>query len=177
MRIKLLWCDTCDDMRRHVDGQCVAGIIKRGIPRHGSPIFTCTKCKRKLPFTAFGKRGDKNIWPLRPSCKGCGRLARTRYEHTFGAMVRMMYVRIKRRCTGKTKDTWYHGLPFMGRKQFLEIAMNDKNLRALYDAYVLDGRRNFKIAPSVHRIKPALGYVRGNIAFITMSENSKEQFR
>ncbi len=172
-RKQMKWCDRCDDLTLHMEGQCVGDYWALDVWSHQPLKITCPRCSGKMPLGCFRKKSSNS---RRSYCNACATQIGRNYCYSFDGMIHNMYARVKRRCLGKTPDKNYKGLPFLSRKEFLAIAKNDRSLKTLYDGYVENGRIR-KLTPSVHRIDPPKGYVPGNIAFITVSENSKEALR
>lgn len=84
------------------------------------------------------------------------------------------YYAITRRCRGfeKNKAHIYSGLSFVSKDVFLDWSLNSEQYKSLYDKYVLSNYEQ-KLAPSIDRIDSSIGYVIGNMQFITNSENSR----
>lgn len=96
-----------------------------------------------------------------------------KYEKTyFGYLVRK-YRNMQSRITGiqKKKFHLYKGLELLSRDDFYKWAMDSKEYKSLFETYC-DSGYSRKLAPSVNRINPCIGYVIPNMEWITHSENS-----
>jgi len=96
-----------------------------------------------------------------------------RYRKTPRGYLNRIYGGIKTRCknTRYKKNKKYHGLPVMDWEEFVEWGLSPEFLE-LYARYLESGKDR-KLAPSVDRIDPSKGYVKGNVRWLTLSENSK----
>ena len=64
----------------------------------------------------------------------------------------------------------YEGLDILPKEQFYEFALNDSEFHRLFKEWE-DSLYQRRLCPSIDRIDTKLGYVLGNIQFLTMSEN------
>jgi hypothetical protein len=96
-----------------------------------------------------------------------------KYRNSPRGYLNRIYNGVKTRCTNtKNKRTKsYHGLDFMTWEEFLEWGFTEE-LVAMHKNY-LDSGKDRKLAPSVDRIDPTKGYVKGNVQWLTLSENSR----
>ena len=84
------------------------------------------------------------------------------------------YSNIRKRCAGKDpKRQNYAGLKVMEREAFYKWGMTPEFLE-MYKTYI-DSDKDRKLAPSVDRIDTTLGYVEGNLQWLTLSNNVKRR--
>jgi len=114
---------------------------------------------------------------LKPWNKGHPSYAKTlnqikKYEHSKKGFLRKRYWNMVRRVKGTdgVRRTSNIGLPICTMKEFLEWANNPEFTRLWY-SFVESGRLR-SLTPTVDKIVPSLGYVIGNMQWLTMSENS-----
>lgn len=69
-------------------------------------------------------------------------------------------------------DPAYKWLPILPRRVFYRWALEDPTYRVLFRAWEKSGYQ-LKVSPSIDRINPNLGYVIGNIRWLTHSDNSR----
>lgn len=97
-----------------------------------------------------------------------------RYEKTKPGFLVRMYRNMQSRIEGvqRQKHHLYVGKALMPRQDFYDWANNSPEFHELFDAYTASGFDR-KLAPSVDRLDSALGYVFGNVEWVTHSENSR----
>lgn len=97
-----------------------------------------------------------------------------KYEKTINGFLMRVYRNMESRVTGIQwkKAHIYEGLDLLPREQFYDWAKNDSTFNLLYVNWKKSGY-NRKITPSINRIDSLLGYLYGNIEWITHSENSR----
>ena len=85
-----------------------------------------------------------------------------------------MYRNMQSRISGVQKQKYhlYSGKDILSRDEFYDWAFKQDDYHLLFDAYE---KSNYdrRLAPSVDRIKSEIGYVVGNMEFVTHSENSR----
>ncbi len=98
------------------------------------------------------------------------------YERSFEGFLRKRYWNMKRRVKGtagpRPKGS-YLGVPLMEMEDFLEWGRAHPEYARLYYSWVESGRAR-SLTPTVDRIKRELGYVLGNIQWLTMSDNTRK---
>ncbi len=72
----------------------------------------------------------------------------------------------------KAKDHLYKGLSICEKEQFYDFSWRNSDFTDLYIQWVISGFEK-KYTPSIDRIDPKLGYVLGNMRWLTLSENSR----
>lgn len=65
----------------------------------------------------------------------------------------------------------YVSLPLIEKEAFYKWALNDKQFNRLFTAWQKSGKIQ-KIVPSIDRKNPKRGYVKDNLQWLTLSENS-----
>lgn len=110
----------------------------------------CPKCKhRKTKGT---------------SCKYCARIATLKYQNSLQGKALHRFRAIEQRCKRTGKELGFD------REWFLVWALSSRAYRALHAAWVAS-EYNTWLTPSVDRIDDTLGYVEGNIQWMTWKEN------
>jgi len=146
---------------------------------------TCTKCKIKLPATAqFFHRDKSTKSGLRSQCKRCcvkyqkeyqctirGKVvhnqAARKYQTTINGHLRQIYKDIKRRCNNlHCKDYKNYG----GRGVQNKFKSPDEFVNYIINELKVDPR-----GLQIDRIDNDGDYKRGNIRFVTCSENLKNK--
>jgi hypothetical protein len=96
------------------------------------------------------------------------------YGKTLDGKIMMSYHNMRGRVTGiqRKKAHLYKGLAIMPRHEFYTWAVADHRLKELFAAWVASGYMR-RLSPSVNRIDSKLGYVAGNIEWLTHGENSR----
>ena len=74
-----------------------------------------------------------------------------------------LYCDLKKRAIKK-------GIPYMSREDFVQFASTNKQLEDIFTQWV-ESNFSQKLTPTTDRIIPELGYIAGNIQFLTLSEN------
>lgn len=97
-----------------------------------------------------------------------------KYERTKNGKLMRIYRNMKSRVSGvqKKKSHLYEGKELIDKERFYEWAHAQDDFHRLYDDWVASGFDR-KLAPTVDRIDPALGYIIGNMQWLTHSENSR----
>lgn len=98
------------------------------------------------------------------------------YEKSLLGYPMRTYRNMLSRVTGVQKKVahLYQGLEILTKEEFKEWVNGDGRLdyETLHEAWVKSGYEH-RLAPSIDRINPDVGYVIGNIRWITQSENSR----
>lgn len=97
------------------------------------------------------------------------------YRRTPLGYLENMYRGMSSRVRGidKRKEHLYKGLEIVSKEEFLSWALSDKNFIELHRNWVKSDYKA-KLRPSCDRIDPNVGYVFGNMQFLTLSENSRK---
>lgn len=101
------------------------------------------------------------------------RIANSKYWKTKKGKLMLTYNNMKRRVDGYVKPHLYKDKEICDRGLFYSWASSDANYNTLYDNWVDSGYER-KLSPSIDRKDTALGYVIGNIQWITHSDNSRK---
>lgn len=101
-------------------------------------------------------------------------VATKRYERTVNGKLMRIYRNMQSRITGvqKNKAHLYEGKSLLSREEFYDWAKSSPEFIRLYNDWVDSGYER-KLAPTVDRIDPKLGYQLGNMQWLTHSENSR----
>lgn len=90
---------------------------------------------------------------------------------TFKGFVERMYYYMQRRVKGKGTDPkHYKGLGISPREYFYRYAEQDTTLHRLFRNWVKSGY-NLRCRPTPDRLNSKLGYIIGNIEFVTYRKN------
>ena len=142
----------------------------------------CSKCNQQKDLTNFYKHSA--------ICKECrnertriyrlhnNNLWTRRYEKTKKGFLVRLYRNMTSRVNGIQKKCihLYQGLDILPKEQFYEFALNNSEFHRLFKEWE-DALYQRRLCPSIDRIDAKLGYVLGNIQFLTMSENSSKTSR
>lgn len=103
-----------------------------------------------------------------------GNIVTKRYEKTPKGFLMRLYRNMLSRISGvqKAKYHLYEGKELLNKNIFYTWAINHPDFLKLYSAYIAHNY-NRKLAPSVDRVDPSLGYNLLNMEWVTMSENSR----
>ena len=96
-----------------------------------------------------------------------------KYERTKKGKLMRTYRNMQSRVTGiiKNKRHLYDGKGIVARDEFYDWSLSQSEFHRLYDDWVKSGYKN-TLSPSIDRIDTNLGYVSGNMRWLTHSENS-----
>jgi len=97
----------------------------------------------------------------------------SKYWKTKNGKLMMTYNNMSRRVRGYVKSHLYKGLDILSREDFYKFSNKSIHFDTLYNAWVISNYDR-KLSPSIDRIDTSLGYINGNIQWITHSENSKK---
>lgn len=159
---------------------------------HVPSTKVCRTCRTEKPLEEFHVRRDCQLGVAAhcAECKGAAQTTRVKalmqtnpqkvlglqrnYGKTLGGKIMMSYHNMRGRVLGlqARKAHLYKGLPIMPRHEFYTWALKDERLKEVFAIWVASGYSK-RLSPSVNRIDPALGYVAGNIEWLTHSENSR----
>lgn len=95
---------------------------------------------------------------------------------TLRGLVIKAYSGMKSRVEGRGPVAGRHlytGLGIMPKEEFVAWATADAVYRALHAAWVKSAYER-KLSPSIDRIDTQRGYVRGNVQWLTLSDNSRK---
>lgn len=104
-----------------------------------------------------------------------GNSATRKYEKTVRGFLMRSYRNVVSRMTGvqSSKFHLYAGKELsISKSDFYDMAMNSDEFKQLWAAWVKSGY-DMRMTPSFDRIDSSLGYVPGNVRWITHSENSR----
>ena len=103
-----------------------------------------------------------------------GNMHTKKYEKTEKGKLMRTYRNMESRSKGivKNKRHLYEGLEVMGREDFYRWSLSDNSFNSLYQTWV-DSEYEKRLSPSIDRVDTSLGYVEGNVRWITHSENSR----
>jgi hypothetical protein len=106
--------------------------------------------------------------------KRTGNAATNKYEKTQGGKLMRIYRNMVSRINGIQKDKahLYVGKSLIDKGQFYEWARSGDDYKRLFAEWQSSGYDR-KLAPTVDRINPKLGYEIGNMQWVTHSENSR----
>jgi len=95
------------------------------------------------------------------------------YDKTKKGFLVRTYRNMLSRVRGiQTEDAHlYEGLEILDKSDFYTWSLSDKSFNDLFDVWILNDSP-IRICPSIDRVNTSLGYVFGNIRWITQSENS-----
>jgi hypothetical protein len=152
----------------------------------------CARCHKSKPLTDFYKRSkSKDGYGI--YCKPCHLLSNSlyrfknrekineysrwyhkHYRHTSPkGFLCSLYTHMKNRVTGsdKTQKKFYLGLPILDRQEFYTWALKDREFNRLFFGWKRTGYSR-RSCPSINRINSSLGYVAGNMNWLTQKANS-----
>lgn len=103
-----------------------------------------------------------------------GNAATKKYERTPKGKIMRSYRNMQSRIEGVQghKHHLYAGKELMPREEFYAWSLSDPDFIRLYTEWVESGFDR-RLSPSVDRIDASLGYVAGNVRWLTHSENSR----
>lgn len=144
----------------------------------------CKHCGEEKPLSEFVRVKTRS--GRGGMCKVCKNLKQVsyrektenvhskQYEKTLNGYLMRTYRNMLSRVTGvlKTKEHLYKGLEILKREEFYKWSL-ESNYPYLLQAYEASGY-DMKLAPSIDREDSSLGYVIGNIRWVTHSENSRD---
>lgn len=96
------------------------------------------------------------------------------YERTVSGKLMRTYKNMYHRVKGIAPRGRhrYEGLEILDKSSFYEWSKSDVDFIKLYNDWVISNY-NRKLSPSIDRIDTSIGYIIGNIRWITQSENSR----
>ena len=127
--------------------------------------FECGCCQRVLPISAFPVRNDRS-GRLRPYCKDCARDSqRARYaNHKRQSPFKLKTSRAKARAQSL-------GVPFDLTAEYLESLWTGVCPVFGIEISITEKDRSDEFAAELDRFVPALGYVKGNVMFLSRRAN------
>jgi len=135
-------------------------------------------CKRKYCKSCGGLRTEVNTDVMshgyfRSKCKVCFKVSSKQYEKTYEGYLVRSYRNMKSRVSGvlKEKRHLYEGKEICKKEEFYAWSKQDTSYRLLFDRWV-ENSYNVRLSPSVDRIDPCLGYIEGNMRWVTHDVNS-----
>ena len=134
-------------------------------------VKICTGCGvvRSEDNTDVGTNGF-----FRFKCKKCFTAHSKYYEKTVSGYLVRTYRNMLSRVSGvqKAKAHLYQGKEILSKEEFYKWSLADTMYNELYHLWVVSGY-NRKLSPSIDRVDTTKGYTRGNIRWLTHSENSR----
>ncbi len=126
----------------------------------------CWMCKRTKTRDSFSK-GQNH-------CRPCHTIWQRNYRRTLRGFLDQKYTAMQKRVRGKDRNclATIAGLEIMPRHEFITWALSQTTLLPMFECYKASNWQ-FKLCPTIDRIDPTVGYVIGNIRFLTQSENAK----
>lgn len=120
-----------------------------------SELKTCSRCKKEKPIDDFYRSSE---FPdgRQYNCKACGRAHSRRWFKERAELSLLAGARDRARKLG---------LPF-------DLEVEDIVIPDKCPVFGVPFERSTRFGPSLDRIKPELGYVRGNVAVISRKANS-----
>ncbi len=96
-----------------------------------------------------------------------------KYEKTHSGFLVRLYRNMKSRVSGVQKEKFYlyKGLDILPKEEFYKWAKTDIFYK-MFKRWKISGYDR-KLTPSVNRINPKIGYILGNMEWLTHSENSR----
>ena len=127
--------------------------------------FECKCCLRVLPLSSFPVRNDRSGL-LRPYCKQCARDGnKARYiSHKRNMPFKLKATRAKSRSQSLS-------VPFGLTPEYLEGIWTGKCPVLGVEIYLVEKDRSDEFAAELDRFIPALGYVEGNVTFLSRRAN------
>lgn len=116
-------------------------------------------------------REERNAWQREYRRKNNNSETK-KYERTKKGKLMRTYRNMESRVKGLAKPNLYLGLELLPRGDFYEWALGDDGFNRLYETWVRNDYDR-KLSPSIDRIDTSIGYVDGNIRWVTHSENSR----
>jgi len=105
------------------------------------------------------------------------RYDRNRQRHSIDRILQHRYNSLKARCDVSfvhTRNYKVTGMAYLSRKEFMQWAKSTmSDFMPLYNRWAQAGFTN-KLIPSVDRIDASMGYVVGNIQWLSKSDNIKK---
>lgn len=116
----------------------------------------------------------KQLEQQRRRRKESGNATTKKYEKTKHGKLMRAYRNMLSRVGGVQwrKSHLYAGKDILPKDEFYAWALSSAEFHALYDAWVESGYDR-RLSPSVDRVDSHLGYVVGNMRWLTHSENSR----
>ena len=134
-------------------------IFEDGVKFYGN---VCPPCKRKRVREEWNSENSKK------------KLIIKKYEKTFEGYLMRKYRNMLSRIQGvqKRKSHLYKNKQILSKEDFYRWALSHPDYERLYIEYKESGFER-KLAPTVDRIDPSIGYIITNMRWLTHSENSR----
>lgn len=123
----------------------------------------CTKCKKDLPLTSFGKRAER-AKGTRSACKECLKVQRKTRDRTKEGVLKAIYDR-EMRATERNIS-----VPDYSLMEFTDWAMAQPVFHSLHEAWANAGYPK-ELKPSADRKDDYVGYTLENLQWMTFREN------
>ena len=122
----------------------------------------CSKCKKFLTLDNFTKKGSKKRKGLRASCRNCEnlRMKNNYIKNPIPQMLSNAKIRSKEKNIEFNIDTKY--LKSIFPKDNMCPVLNI----SFQGGYMNEDKKNKDYSPSLDRIVPEKGYVKGNLVFV-----------
>lgn len=120
-------------------------------------------------------------------CQPCRNKAQRKYRKRVGNLSTHIYerlsyhgflMRVYRNMLSRVRGiaprgrTRYEGLPILSREAFYEWAIRNRKFKRLFTEWHESGMKR-RLVPSIDRKNANGGYVRGNLRWLTLSENAR----
>jgi len=143
----------------------------------------CNCCLKEKEVSEFLKR-PKNKRGYDYYCRKCNNdkqrkrrlnndnIITKKYEKTIKGKLVRTYRNMKSRVGGvlKNKNHLYKGLSILDKEDFYEWSLNNDDYKYIFKKWKESGY-DLKKSPSIDRIDADKGYEKGNIRWVTFSEN------
>lgn len=145
----------------------------------------CRYCNSDQPLSEF-KKAKTCVDGHSHKCRSCSNKAQRSYRKKTDNSSAKVYDKTKKGFLVRTYRNMlsrvrgiqtecahlYEGLEILDKSDFYTWSLSDKDFNDLFEAWILSDTP-MRICPSIDRVNTSLGYVGGNIRWITQSENSR----
>ena len=156
-----------------------------GTQKNSKYSFTCLVCNRLSCRVASGfcynchnkKRRSLKEYTVREN-KRQVELQSNRNKTCPLFFLERTWQNIRKRCTSESgaRSHIYYGLKYIPKDEFLLWATAELEFANLFSQWKLRGNTR-KYCPSVDRIDSTKGYVKGNMRWLTVSDNAKARHK